>query len=234
VVDTENNTITASVTEAAPGEKVNISTSVANTGGMEGSYTVVLKLNGVKEAEKNVTLGAGKSQEVSFSVSREEAGSYAVTVDSLTGNFTVVVPPPPPAPAAFSVTNLSIQPTEAQPKEPVSITMLVANTGGTEGSYSVVLKINGVKEAEKSVTVAAGSRQTVTFSVIREKAGGYTVTADGVSGSFTVAEVALPRPPPEEVPPVKPPMKWLLIGGIIAAMVVVGLAVFFLLRRRAA
>jgi len=120
VVDTENNTITASVShftifaiigesrpaaftlsslaisqgEVAPGEKVNITISVANTGGSEGSCTVVLRINDVKEAEESVTIAAGSSQSVSFSVAKEEAGSYRVAVDGLSGSFTVAAPAP--------------------------------------------------------------------------------------------------------------------------------------------
>jgi hypothetical protein len=85
-----------SLDEVAPGEEVKISVSVANTGGKEGSYTVVLKINGITEAEKGVTVAAGDSQTVDFNVTKEEAGSYDVVVDGLSGSFTVVVPPPPP------------------------------------------------------------------------------------------------------------------------------------------
>lgn len=57
--------------------------SVANAGGMEGSYSVVLMINGLKEAEKSVTIAAGGSRSVSFTVSKEDAGSYSVVVDGL-------------------------------------------------------------------------------------------------------------------------------------------------------
>ena len=139
-------------------------------------------------------------------------------------------PPPPPAPAAFSLTGLSVTPVEVLTGEAVTITVPVANTGGTEGSYTVVLKINGVKEAEKSVTIAAGSSEMVTFSVTREEIGSYTVTVDGLSASFAVVVVE----EVEEVPavPAKPPVNWPLIGGVIGAIVIVGLVVFFQLRRR--
>jgi len=53
---------------------------------------VVLKINGVKESEKNVTIAAGSSQNVNFSVTKVDAGSYSVVVDRLTGSFTVAVP----------------------------------------------------------------------------------------------------------------------------------------------
>ena len=101
-----------------------------------------------------------------------------------------LTPTPAPAPAAFSLSNLTIQPAEVQPKETVTITVSVANTGGTKGSYTVVLKLNGEKEAEKSVTIAAGSSEIVTFSVTREEASSYSVTVDGLSASFTVVAPA--------------------------------------------
>ena len=236
MVDTENDTITASAehfttfaiigmvkpaaftvsslnispVEVNVGETVTISLLVTNAGGMSGSYIVTLKINSVKEADKSVTVAAGGSQTVSFSVTKEEAGSYAVSVDGLSGSFTVL------APAAFSLSNLTVQPTEVHPKEAVTIVASVVNTGGTEGSYSVVLKINGVKEAEKTVTIAAVSSEIATFSVTKEEPGSYSVTVDGLSGSFTVAA---------------PPVNWPLIGGIIAGVVIVVVLLISVVRR---
>ena len=82
--------------------------------------------------------------------------------------------------------NLSIQPTEVQPNEVVTITVSVTNTHDTWGIYSLVLKINGVKEAGKQANVDAGGSQDVSFSVTREDPGRYTVFLNGLSGSFTV------------------------------------------------
>jgi len=197
------------------GETVTISLVVTNTGGKSGSYIVTLDINRVKEADETVTVAAGDSQEVSFSVTKEDAGIYSVAVAELTGSFTVV------APAAFSVSDLSLQPAQVKPGEAVTISASVANTGGEPGSYTVVLKIDGVKEAEKTVTIAAGESLDVSFSVTKEEADTYTVTVDGLSGSFTVA-------------PAKPPINWPVLGGIIGGVIVVGLLIFFLVRRRRA
>jgi len=159
-----------------------------------------------------------------------------------------------PKPAAFSLSSLVIEPAEIAPGEEVNISMSVANTGGVEGSYTVILKINGVKEVEKSVTVTAASSQTVSFSVAKEEAGSYSVTVDGLSGSFSVvapppAPEPTPAPAPEPTPPpptppapeitapVTPPpptTNWGLIGGLIAGgIVIIALLIFFLVRRRA-
>ncbi len=84
--------LTISPTEAEIGETVTISVLVTNTGEMEGSYALTLKLNRVVVEVKEVTM-AGGSQEVVLSTSRDEAGSYSVTVNGLEGSFTVLEAP---------------------------------------------------------------------------------------------------------------------------------------------
>lgn len=117
-------------------------------------------------------------------------------------------PAPAPTPASFSLLNLTIQPVKAQPGEAVMITIDIANTGGTVGSYIVALMINGVKEADKSITVTAGGTQTVTFFVTNKGAASYNVVVDGLSGSFTVV-APTPAPVPLPVTPKKDqPFEW--------------------------
>ena len=93
-----------SPTEVDIGQAVNVSLSVANTGGMAGSYEVTLKIDGEVEATEEVTVGAGASEAVTFTTSRDVAGSYSVDVNGLSGSFTVKekpapAPPAPPPPA---------------------------------------------------------------------------------------------------------------------------------------
>ena len=146
------------------------------------------------------------------------------------------------APAAFSLSDISVYPAEVQPGEMVTIAVSVANTGGTEGDYTVVLTVNGVKEAERSVTVAARDSEDVSFGISKEEAGSYSVVVDGLSSSFTVAAPP-PAAPPEEIPvppeappapEVKPEINWPLVGGIMAAVVAgaVGGAIWYRRRRR--
>ena len=78
-----------------PDEKVTISVDVTNTGETAGNYTAVLNINGIQEATQDVTLDGGASKKVDFSVSQSTAGDYTVSLDTLTGKFTVVVKPPP-------------------------------------------------------------------------------------------------------------------------------------------
>jgi len=70
------------------GESVTITANVANDGGQEGTYTVELKLNGETVDTEIVTLGAGQSQWVSFTLSEMDYGQYEVEVAGLSGEFT--------------------------------------------------------------------------------------------------------------------------------------------------
>ncbi|MBA7668528.1 hypothetical protein ES703_76640 [subsurface metagenome] len=146
----------------------------------------------------------------------------------------------PPAPATFSLSDLTVQPLEVQPKEVVTITVLVANTGDLTGSYEVTLKIDNVAVATVDVTLAGSASQKVTFTTAKDAAGTYTVTVDGLSASFAVLAPALPVVPEKveeeevvEVPVVEVPLNWWLLGGLIAVVVVlVSLLIWLILRRR--
>jgi len=70
------------------GESVTITANVANNGGQGETYTVELKLNGETLDTKTVTLGAGQSQQVSFTLSEIDYGQYEVEVAGLSGEFT--------------------------------------------------------------------------------------------------------------------------------------------------
>jgi len=82
--------LTVSPETIAAGEQVVVSVRVVNGGTGEGSKTVVLKVNDQDEAQKDVTLTAGKSLLVSFNVSKVAPGQYRVSVDGQAAGFTVV------------------------------------------------------------------------------------------------------------------------------------------------
>jgi len=71
------------------GENVVIGLDLVNNGEQAGTYTVELKLNGQTVDAKEVTLGAGESQRVIFTLSGMDYGQYKVEVSGLNGEFTV-------------------------------------------------------------------------------------------------------------------------------------------------
>jgi len=70
------------------GEGATITANVANDGGQGDTFTVELKLNGEVVDTEIVTLGAGQSKQVSFTVSELEYGQYDVEVAGLSDEFT--------------------------------------------------------------------------------------------------------------------------------------------------
>ena len=74
---------------AITGNAVTITANVANNGGQEGTYIAELKLNGETVDAKEVTLAAGQSQQVSFTLYGMDYGQYEVEVAGLSGEFTV-------------------------------------------------------------------------------------------------------------------------------------------------
>jgi hypothetical protein len=83
--------------EVTAGQSVTISVDVTNTGSIEGTYTATLKVNGAVERTTAVTLAAGASKTIEFTVSREVVGNYEVEIDGLKGEYRVL-----PAPLAIS------------------------------------------------------------------------------------------------------------------------------------
>jgi hypothetical protein len=119
--------------------------------------------------------------------------------------------------AKFEVSNLTINPTQTKPTQQVVISVNVANTGSTAGNYSVELKVNGITQSTKEVSVAAGTTSIVNFTVAEDAVGRYQVEIAGLTGEFVVAG--------------KSKFNWWLIEGIIAA-IILALVIWMFVRWR--
>jgi hypothetical protein len=91
----------------------------------------------------------------------------------------------PPA-AVFSVSALSINPDKVSTGKKVNIRVIATNSGSVAGNYEVTLKINGVIEATKLVTISPRTSVNVSFTAVRNVAGVYIVDINGLSGSFLI------------------------------------------------
>jgi hypothetical protein len=86
---------------ASPGEEITISVLVTNEGETEETQSLTLKVNGVVSRTEELTLGPGAFTTATFTVSRNEAGTYLVELLNESGEFTVEEeinnPTPPPS-----------------------------------------------------------------------------------------------------------------------------------------
>lgn len=74
---------------AKQGERISISAMVTNNGEVAGDYSLVLKLKGTVETTKEISLGPGESQKVTFDINKSTPGFYNVELEGLTGRFVI-------------------------------------------------------------------------------------------------------------------------------------------------
>jgi uncharacterized repeat protein (TIGR01451 family) len=92
------------------------------------------------------------------------------------------------SPANMVVTNLNVQPQQAQAIQPVTIYANIANRGDESGSYTATLKINGQIEETRTGRVGGRTAVPLQFVVSKDKPGTYTVDINGQQASFTILD----------------------------------------------
>jgi hypothetical protein len=75
--------------QALPGREVSIMCNVANTGEVDGFHPASLKIDGVQVDSQNVTVPAGATQTVTFSLAEETSGTYNVAINDLSGTLEI-------------------------------------------------------------------------------------------------------------------------------------------------
>jgi hypothetical protein len=220
------NDLTINPIQADIGQEVTVSVHVNNTGEMADTFELRLKVNDEVVKTKLVTLKGSDGAIVPFTISREQPGTYTVSIGDRVGQFTVKKPssPPEPRPATFNVSNLSISPTEVAVGKKVNISVLVTNIGELSGSYQVALRINNTVVATENVTLDAAATRQVTFTISQGTAGTYNVSVNNLQGTLIVN-------PPVSALEIS---HWWLTGTILAAVALIAITVWIIIRRRRA
>jgi hypothetical protein len=124
-------------------------------------------------------------------------------------------------PPEMNIQSIWTDPAEVVQNQWVDVWISVGNSGGSTGTKSVSLLINGQPEQSQTVGVGPGGGENVLFQVRRAIPGTYTVSVEGREAQFTVLGMG----PPQAAP--APPMASAGIGGalgtggIIAIIVVI-------------
>ncbi len=95
-------------------------------------------------------------------------------------------------PAAFTLTDLTINPLEAFTGDAVQISVNLTNIGDLEGNQTVNLEINNVIKDTTNVTLAANSTEVVEFTYIETVEGNYTVKVGDLT-AFLIIKLAPPE-----------------------------------------
>ncbi len=174
--------LTITPNQVKSGEPITINAIVSNNGSEAGTYSVVLRINGMVENIIDLMLSPGASQSTTFTVIKDAGGDYYAEVDGLGGAFTVV----PLVPANFSVSNLVIAPERVKQGEKVTISAIVTNNGEVAGNYTMVLKLKGAVESTEEISLGTGENQKLAFNITKSTPGFYNVEVEGLTGRFVV------------------------------------------------
>ncbi|MFC2006009.1 FG-GAP-like repeat-containing protein [Chloroflexota bacterium] len=134
-------------------------------------------------------------------------------------------------PPVFSVSDLTITPTKAEPYEMITVTTVVTNSGGSKGNHIVILKINGVEEDEQILTLEPGMSEKVAFNINEATEGTYFVDINGIGGRLEVA-----YPQSSDITPIieeEPVPVWsIILGTIIICFMITVISIPFIRDRR--
>jgi len=206
--------------DAQTGQDITITADITNLSSSKATYATTLWIDNTAEAAQYVTIPGNQTKAVLFTATRDVEGSYEIRLDRFFDSFDVSEVAL--APAAFAASNLTVTPAEAAIGEEVTISVTVTNTGDLSGSYAIALKIDADVVETKEITLDSGASGTATFTTTRDAPGTYSVTIDGLTGTFEVLEEV--EAPPEQV-------RWWRIA-VIATAVTITIAVPLYVRRR--
>ena len=91
-----------------------------------------------------------------------------------------------PRPAEFTLSNLTVNPVEADADEPISISANVTNTGDLEGNYTASLAINDQPRENQTITLLSGATSTIEFTDAENAEGNYSVRVGNLTGTFKI------------------------------------------------
>ncbi len=93
-------------------------------------------------------------------------------------------------PAKFTLTSLTISPSNATLGDAVQISVNATNIGDLEGNLTVNFEINSVVKDSQNITLTGAESENVTYTDIETMPGNYSAQVDDLTGAFTI------NPPP--------------------------------------
>ena len=206
------------------GEELEVTTTVANTGGVSADQPVELRINDETVDSSDVSLIGGEDRAVTLVWQTEagDAGEYVATVagDGVSRSADVTVL----RGARFEV-NITSTNSPVSGGESVEVTATVTNTGDVSGSQSVTLTADGVERDSQELTLESGeSREiTVSWATAEVEPGEYDVEVASRSDSETTV-ATLEESSDDSVPTTI----WLLILLVLLILA----AIYYYIRRR--
>ena len=174
--------------EAYVGEAVQISFNLTNIGALEGNQTLNLEINNAVKDTQNVTLSGNSTEIVGFTDIEMVVGNYSVKVGGLTGSFNIK--PAPPENSKIVLSNFLSNPYEIWANDNITFTAEAVNPSDQPDQLTVKVSIDDTVVETQVISLDAGAKQKVAFTVNASDAaeGKHTAKLNTLSGSFVVVK----------------------------------------------
>lgn len=120
------------------GRSVEVKATIANTGGLEGTFTATLEADGEPVATREVTVPPGETETIRFSVDFEERGAYVLGVSGVDVGILYVTECSVAVDERITVDSRSEQTYEFDLKERVEVAITAETRDGVDPTLSVV------------------------------------------------------------------------------------------------
>ena len=91
----------------------------------------------------------------------------------------------------FEVTSLNVSPDEVPAGQEVTVSATVENVGQGQGIYEATLTVDGEIVDTEAVSLAPGARQTVTFILVKDETGSFSIEIGGLKDTLKVVAPAV-------------------------------------------
>lgn len=81
---------------------------------------------------------------------------------------------------------LTVDPTECAPREPILVRVNVTNTGTERGPFTIPLNLDGVNFTTQSINLAPGTSQNIDFTITIQSTGSHAITVGDQQGNVIV------------------------------------------------
>jgi len=198
-----------------PNQPVTIAFNLANNGGVQGAYTVALKVDNVVENTREVTLAGGENTALTFFVTKSGGKTYNVEVGGASGTFTVRAP---------TSVSCSVSSNKIEKGKTMSIS---GSISPSRAGVIVTITCEKPDGSTENIVVESKSDGSFELSYSPENAGSWNVTAslEGDNEYLAASSSPINFMVEEKFPII------LLILGAVAGIAIVGVAVFFVRRR---
>jgi hypothetical protein len=179
--------LTINPLETFAGQPIQISVDVTNMGGIEGTITVDLEIDGEVRDSIDVTIAGLKATEnVEFIFFEMTIGEYVVKIGDL--STVLRLEEAPPGLNKMVLSGLRVNPIEVWPNEPTTVSVNVTNTSTETDTIGVVFTVDNAVVETKLVEVAAGVTVNVAFNASAVSEGKHPVRVNMLSSSFSVVQ----------------------------------------------